>query len=122
MAIGFRKIVAVDALVPNDAIEMPCSVVPASSDRAPWAVGFPVTAAVPAPPTSCRRKSTAGISALNDVRSPDVGSTSRTSRFSTRCCSVLTTSTTGVSPVTVIVLRGVRIEEVGFTAKRATTG
>ena len=52
MPIGFMKIVAVAAPVPNDAIDMPFNVVPASSDLAPCATMFPVTALTPAPPTS----------------------------------------------------------------------
>ncbi len=42
----------VAAPVLNVAIETPFRVVPASSDLAPWAVMFPVTALTPAPPTS----------------------------------------------------------------------
>src|SRR5688500_5776859 len=95
--------VAVAAPVLNVAIDTPCKVVPASSDLAPWAVMFPVTALTPAPPTSCRRKSTLGISTPRAVLSPELGSASRTSRSSTRCCRVLCTSTTGDSPVTVMV-------------------
>ena len=51
--IKYQKVSGADGSeVPNDAIVMPFSVVPESSDLAPWATMFPVTALTPAPPTS----------------------------------------------------------------------
>ena len=44
VAIGFSLIVAVAALVPNEEIEIPLTVVPASAPLLPWITRLPVTA------------------------------------------------------------------------------